>query len=247
MDFDDLLKLMVEKGGSDMFITAGVPPSVKINGKIVPITKNPLSPDVVREVVMSIMSEDQRLHSPAAERNRQPILEVLQQALPPQGRAIEIACGTGQHAVHFAAALPGWHWQPTDPDSAALASTAAYRADAGLPNLAAPRRFDLLRDPWPVEAGGPPLDLVFVSNLLHIAPWPVCAALFDGAARVLADGDASVLFQAQTNLRFGCVILRHYLNVENGDLFLALGRYNGSRGKPQYPTAVFAAQRNWIY
>ncbi len=61
MDFDDLVKLMVEKGGSDLFITAGVPPSVKINGKIVPITKNPLSPDVVREVVMSIMSEDQRL------------------------------------------------------------------------------------------------------------------------------------------------------------------------------------------
>ena len=55
MEFDDLLKLMVEKGGSDMFITAGVPPSVKINGKILPITKNPLSPDVVREVVMSIM------------------------------------------------------------------------------------------------------------------------------------------------------------------------------------------------
>ncbi len=61
MEFEDLLKLMVEKGGSDMFITAGVPPSVKINGKIVPITKNPLSPDVAREVVMSIMSEDQRL------------------------------------------------------------------------------------------------------------------------------------------------------------------------------------------
>jgi len=61
MEFEDLLKLMVEKGGSDMFITAGVPPSVKMNGKIVPITKNPLSPDIAREVVMSIMSEDQRL------------------------------------------------------------------------------------------------------------------------------------------------------------------------------------------
>jgi len=61
MEFEDLLKLMVEKGGSDMFITAGVPPSIKLNGKIVPITKSPLSPDVAREVVMSIMSEDQRL------------------------------------------------------------------------------------------------------------------------------------------------------------------------------------------
>lgn len=63
--------------------------------------------------------------------------------------------------------------------------------------------------------------------------------------RVLAQGDASVLFQAQTNLRFGCVILRHYLNLENGDLGLALGRYNGSRGQMQYPNAVLAAQRRW--
>jgi len=63
--------------------------------------------------------------------------------------------------------------------------------------------------------------------------------------RVLADGDASVLFQAQTNLRFGCVILRHYLNAENGDLFLALGRYNGSRGQAPYPNAVLAAQKEW--
>lgn len=63
--------------------------------------------------------------------------------------------------------------------------------------------------------------------------------------RVLAEGDASVLFQAQTNLRFGCVILRHYLNVENGDVVLALGRYNGSRGQMQYPNAVLAAKKGW--
>ncbi len=63
--------------------------------------------------------------------------------------------------------------------------------------------------------------------------------------RVLADGDAGVLFQAQTNLRFGCVILRHYLNVEKGDLFLALGRYNGSRGQASYPNAVLTAQKGW--
>jgi soluble lytic murein transglycosylase-like protein len=63
--------------------------------------------------------------------------------------------------------------------------------------------------------------------------------------RVLAEGDAGVLFQAQTNLRFGCVILRHYLNVEHGDMFLALGRYNGSRGQAPYPNAVLAAQKGW--
>jgi soluble lytic murein transglycosylase-like protein len=64
-------------------------------------------------------------------------------------------------------------------------------------------------------------------------------------ARLIGDGDASRLFHMQTNLRFGCVILRHYLNTERGDLFLALGRYNGSRGRTDYPSAVFAARKRW--
>lgn len=64
--------------------------------------------------------------------------------------------------------------------------------------------------------------------------------------RAIGDGDASRLFHMQTNLRFGCVILRHYLDVEKGDLFLALGRYNGSRGRAEYPNAVFAARRQWL-
>lgn len=63
--------------------------------------------------------------------------------------------------------------------------------------------------------------------------------------RVIGDGDASRLFHMQTNLRFGCVILRHYLDRERGDVFMALGRYNGSRGKPEYPNAVFAAKKQW--
>ncbi len=65
--------------------------------------------------------------------------------------------------------------------------------------------------------------------------------------RVIGDGDPGKLFHMQTNLRFGCVILRHYIDRERGDLFMALGRYNGSRGKPPYPNAVFAAQRNWAF
>jgi hypothetical protein len=63
--------------------------------------------------------------------------------------------------------------------------------------------------------------------------------------RLIGDGDASKLFHMQTNLRFGCVILRHYIDQERGDLFMALGRYNGSRGQPQYPRAVFAASKFW--
>ena len=66
-------------------------------------------------------------------------------------------------------------------------------------------------------------------------------------ARLIGDGDPARLFHMQTNLRFGCVILRHYLDRERGDLYMALGRYNGSRGQPQYPNAVFASQRLWLY
>jgi soluble lytic murein transglycosylase-like protein len=66
-------------------------------------------------------------------------------------------------------------------------------------------------------------------------------------ARLIGDGNASRLFHTQTNLRFGCVILRHYLDLERGDLYLALGRYNGSRGRPEYPSAVFAARKAWEY
>jgi soluble lytic murein transglycosylase-like protein len=65
-------------------------------------------------------------------------------------------------------------------------------------------------------------------------------------ARLIGDGDPAHLFHMQANLRFGCVILRHYLDMERGDLFLALGRYNGSRGRPEYPNAVFAARRDWL-
>ncbi len=64
-------------------------------------------------------------------------------------------------------------------------------------------------------------------------------------ARLIGDGDVARLFHVQTNLRFGCVILRHYLNLERGDMYLALGRYNGSRGRPEYPNAVFGAKRGW--
>lgn len=66
-------------------------------------------------------------------------------------------------------------------------------------------------------------------------------------ARLIGDGDAGRLFHMQTNLRFGCVIMRHYLDIERGDLYMALGRYNGSRGRPEYPTLVFAARKRWEF
>ena len=133
------------------------------------------------------------LHSPAAERNQAPILDVLRRLLPPSGSALEIAAGSGQHAAHFAAALPGWRWQPTDADPAALASIAA-RCN-GLANVAPPLRLDLLDAAtahWPGLPG--PFDLVYCANLLHIAPWLACAALMHGAARCLAPDGALVVY-----------------------------------------------------
>lgn len=123
------------------------------------------------------------LHSAPAERNSQPILEVLRRVLPSRGHGLEIASGTGQHVVCFARALPDWLWQPSDPDPTQRASISARIAQAGLPNLLPPVDLDVL-EPWRV----PPLDAVIVANLLHISPRETLAALFEGASEVLRPG-----------------------------------------------------------
>lgn len=128
------------------------------------------------------MNDAARRHSPAAERNRAPILAELQRLLPPQGVLLEIASGTGQHAAFCSEGLPGWRWLPSDFDEASLASISAWCA--GLDRVAAPVRLDVLQPHWP----GVPmaLDAIYCANLLHIAPWACCAALMDGAARHLS-------------------------------------------------------------
>ena len=127
------------------------------------------------------MQQTPRRHSPAADRNKGPLLAVLQRVLPRAGAALEIAAGTGQHAVHFSAGLPDWSWQPTDPEPSALASIADYAAEAALPNLRPPLALDVLAAPWPVDG---PFDAIFCANLLHISPWATCPALMRGASRV---------------------------------------------------------------
>jgi hypothetical protein len=127
-------------------------------------------------------------NSPAAERNRQPILEVLQKVLAGRGLALEIASGTGQHAVWFAAAMRSWIWQPTDADPQALSGIAAHGAAAGLTNVRAPLLLDVTSPHWP-SAGAPfaePFDAVYCANMIHIAPWACCGALMRGSARHLA-------------------------------------------------------------
>lgn len=135
-------------------------------------------------------------HSPAAERNRAPILDCLRMLLGAEGRALEIASGTGQHAAHFAAALPGWTWQPTDLQGTHFDSITGWAAQAGAANVRAPLRLDVLQPRWPAEgdAFGAEFDLIYCANMLHIAPWACCAGLMQGAARHLAPGGQLVTY-----------------------------------------------------
>jgi len=126
-------------------------------------------------------------HAPATARNREPILDVLRRVLPEGARVLEIASGSGEHALHFAAALPSVTWQPTDRDAAARASIDAYRVEAPVANLLPALEVDAAADVWPaVETGGArPFDAIVCINMIHVAPWEACAGLFGGAARLL--------------------------------------------------------------
>ena len=130
--------------------------------------------------------------SPAADRNKQPILDVLRDVLPPQGSALEIASGTGQHVAWFAAALPRWTWQPTDAMPGALDSISAWVADQGLHNVRAPLVLDVMAPAW--LPGDDKFDLVYCANMLHISPWTTCAALMQGVARHLAASGVRVTY-----------------------------------------------------
>lgn len=131
-------------------------------------------------------------HSPAADRNKEPILACLRRILGPEGAALEIASGTGQHAVWFAASLQGWTWQPTDADDAMLPAIAGRVAASRLGNVLAPLHLDVARTPWlPLDRK---FDAIYCANMLHIAPWEACAALMAGAARHLASGGVLITY-----------------------------------------------------
>ncbi|MGM0983978.1 MAG: DUF938 domain-containing protein [Pseudomonadota bacterium] len=135
--------------------------------------------------------KDPRLKSPTVARNRQPILEVLQDVLPQRARVLEVASGSGEHAVHFAGAMPDWAWQPSDPNPDALASIDAWREGVSMRNLAAPIRLDVSDpDDWPEG----PFEAVVAINLLHISPWTVAQALMAGAGSSLVPGGVLYLY-----------------------------------------------------
>ncbi|WP_257461931.1 class I SAM-dependent methyltransferase [Archangium lipolyticum] len=131
-------------------------------------------------------------HAPSAERNREPILSVLREVLPSRGTVLEVASGTGQHAVFFARAFPELVWQPTDADPSARESIEAWRQEEGLANLRAPLALDARASTWPVESA----DAIVCINMIHISPWEACQGLMRGAGRVLPPGGPLVLYGA---------------------------------------------------
>jgi cyclopropane fatty-acyl-phospholipid synthase-like methyltransferase len=130
------------------------------------------------------------LESPAAERNKDAILGAIRSRLPSSGVVLEIASGTGQHIVHFARALSALTWQPTDADDELRAAAAERIRAAGLSNVRAPLRLDVLAPDWPaVDA-----DAIVCINMIHIAPWSATNALLAGAARWLPPGAPLLLY-----------------------------------------------------
>jgi SAM-dependent methyltransferase len=152
------------------------------------------------------MTAPERLSSLAAERNRQPILDVLRRVLPPSGRALEIASGSGQHVSWFARHLPAWTWQPTEYAAASLPSIAAWsvlaaddlaespsaNAAAGpLPNILAPLQLDVCASDWPVAGA---FDAITCANMIHASPPATLPGLMQGAGRHLAPGGRLVTY-----------------------------------------------------
>lgn len=145
---------------------------------------------------------DAKRHAPATARNREPILAVLQQLLAPTAQrqtVLEIASGTGEHALHFATHLPHCTWLPSEPDPALRQSILAWQGDAAVPNLLPPLAIDVCRAPWPVEAAtfalpNGKIDAIVCINMIHIAPWAACEGLCAGAERVLPAGGRLYLY-----------------------------------------------------
>ena len=154
-----------------------------------------------------------KLSSPSAQRNRGPISAVLADWLPESGLVLEVASGSGEHAVHFAQAFPQLEWQPTDPDPGAILSIEAWRTDSGLANLHEPVILDAAAQTWPVERAEAVLNI----NMVHISPWEAALGLLGGAARVLALGGKLILYgpwivdglqTAQSNIAFDADLKR---------------------------------------
>jgi len=133
---------------------------------------------------------DERRRAPAATRNVAPIIAVLEEWLPDRGTVLELASGTGEHAVAFARRFPHLEWQPSDTNGDALRSISAWRDSDGGANLAQPLIIDARGGTWPIEQA----DAVLSINMVHISPWAAAIGMLDGAARLLGAGAPLILY-----------------------------------------------------
>lgn len=133
---------------------------------------------------------NERRHAPATLRNRDAIAAVLADWLPAAGTVLEVASGSGEHIVHFAATFPALDWQPSDPDPAGLVSIAAWSAEAGLANIAPPLALDAAADDWPIDRA----DAILCINMVHISEWAATLGLLAGATRLLPSGAPLILY-----------------------------------------------------
>lgn len=129
----------------------------------------------------------EKKHAPATNRNREPILNVLKDCLPPEGTILEVASGTGQHAIYFIKQLPNPYWQPTDPDEMSRKSISAWWWEVQLNDILPPMDLNAQDSVWPVEQEElpQPISSVVCINMIHISPWESAIGLMKGAARIL--------------------------------------------------------------
>lgn len=176
------------------------------------------------------------LFAPAVARNRDAILAVLREVLPRGGDVLEIASGSGEHAVHVATVLPDLRWRPSDPEPAALGSIAAHARAAALPNLLPPVALDARAPTWPVARA----DALVCINMIHIAPWAATEGLMAGAGRLLPEGGPLYLYgpfrvggahTAESNARFDEALRARDPDwgVRDLDAVLAAGAVHGLR------------------
>eukprot|EP00737_Agarophyton_chilense_P003593 gb/GEZJ01004254.1/.p1 GENE.gb/GEZJ01004254.1/~~gb/GEZJ01004254.1/.p1 ORF type:complete len:233 (-),score=26.29 gb/GEZJ01004254.1/:380-1078(-) len=154
-----------------------------------PVLYSPSRPFVLQDRTCSQLLA-MKLYSTAAERNKAPILKVLQRLLPQSGRLLEVASGSGQHVETFAAAMPQWQFSPTDPDTESIASINERVTEAKLTNVAKAIALDASTWPWPVVQA----DAIFACNMVHISPWAATVGLLTGAGKVLPVGGILVLY-----------------------------------------------------
>ncbi|NJL47170.1 MAG: DUF938 domain-containing protein [Leptolyngbyaceae cyanobacterium SM2_5_2] len=149
---------------------------------------------------------DARAYAPATQRNREPILAVLQRILPPAGTILEISSGTGEHAVFFAPRLAPRPWVPSDPNPLARESIAAWQQTMPAENLHPPLAIDVTYLDWPLslqeslhllatlDLTQQPLHAIVNINMIHIAPWQACLGLMAGAGQILPHGGILYLY-----------------------------------------------------